>query len=411
MSNKEHLKILKQGVAVWNQWRRDNPRIIPELEGLDIERARDGNEDFVGTYVDERKFIRVNFAGIDLSHARLSNAKLNFADLTASNLSKASLFDVGLNMAMLAGANLHSAFAMGADCRSADFTEADLSSSNCKGATFRGAKLLRADLSAADFFTVNVGGADLTNAILHHTTIGLVDFSGATLDGTQFHDAITVGTIWGDVDLSVAVGLDEIAHAGPSIVGLPTIFRSGGKIPESFLRGCGVPDSFIAQIPALVSGAQPIQFYSCFISYSSKDEDFARRLHARMRQEGLRVWFAPEDMKGGDYFSDQIDRAIQMHDRLLLVLSENSIASNWVIREIKRTRKVEEREGRKKLFPISLTDYEVLRSWECLDHDSGLDLAEEIRKFHIPDFSNWKSHDHFEKAFARLYADLKASTV
>jgi hypothetical protein len=99
-----------------------------------------------------------------------------------------------------------------------------------------------------------------------------------------------------------------------------------------------------------------------------------------MRQERLRVWFAPEDLKGGDYFSDQIDRAIHVHDRLLLVLSENSMASNWVIMEIKRARKVEEREGRKKLFPISLTGYEVLRGWECLDHDSGVDLAEEVRK-------------------------------
>jgi hypothetical protein len=35
------------------------------------------------------------------------------------------------------------------------------------------------------------------------------------------------------------------------------------------LRGCGVPDEFIAQIASLF--IKPIQFYSCFISYSSKD--------------------------------------------------------------------------------------------------------------------------------------------
>jgi len=29
-------------------------------------------------------------------------------------------------------------------------------------------------------------------------------------------------------------------------------------------------------------------------------------------------------------------------------------------------------------------------------------LAEEVRKYHIPDFSNWKNHDAFERAFARL---------
>src|SRR5262249_44783765 len=32
-------------------------------------------------------------------------------------------------------------------------------------------------------------------------------------------------------------------------------------------------------------------FSSCFISHSSADKEFARRLHSRMREEGLRVWF------------------------------------------------------------------------------------------------------------------------
>jgi hypothetical protein len=37
------------------------------------------------------------------------------------------------------------------------------------------------------------------------------------------------------------------------------------------------------------------------------------------------------------------------------------------------------------------------------------DLAEEVRKYHIPDFSNWKNHDAFERAFARLEKDLRTS--
>jgi hypothetical protein len=34
-------------------------------------------------------------------------------------------------------------------------------------------------------------------------------------------------------------------------------------------------------------------------------------------------------------------------------------------------------------------------------------LAEEVRKHHLPDFSNWKNHDAFEAAFARLEKDLR----
>ena len=79
-----------------------------------------------------------------------------------------------------------------------------------------------------------------------------------------------------------------------------------------------------------------VPFYSCFISYSNKDNEFAQRLHSRLRDAGLRVWFAPEDVKGGMKMFEQVDQAIEMHDRLLLVLSEHSLRSNWVQEEIRR---------------------------------------------------------------------------
>ena len=127
-----------------------------------------------------------------------------------------------------------------------------------------------------------------------------------------------------------------------------------------------------------------------------------------MRQAGLRVWFAPEDLKGGEKLLDQLERAIQLHDRLLLVLSENSIHSEWVMTEIRRAREAERKEGRRKLFPIRLTDFETLEKWKCPDSKSGQDLAEEVRQYHILDFSNWKMHDDFEKTFERLQRDLQA---
>lgn len=81
-------------------------------------------------------------------------------------------------------------------------------------------------------------------------------------------------------------------------------------------------------IPSLIGAMQPIQFNSCFISYSSKDEEFAQRLFSRMREQHLRVWFDKEEMKGGQTVSEQIDRAIQVNDRLLVVLSEPSMQSH-----------------------------------------------------------------------------------
>src|SRR6185295_18350934 len=124
-------------------------------------------------------------------------------------------------------------------------------------------------------------------------------------------------------------------------------------------------------------------------------EQFSQRLHSRMRDEKLRVWYAPEEMKGGKKLHEQIFSAIQIHDKLLRVLSENSMKSEWVMTEIRRARKVEREENRRKLFPLRLVDLESIQKWECFDADSGKDLAIELREYYIPDFSNWKDHDSF----------------
>jgi len=123
----------------------------------------------------------------------------------------------------------------------------------------------------------------------------------------------------------------------------------------------------------------------------------------------VRCWYAPEEMKGGEKLYDQIDSAIKIHDKLLLVLSENSIHSEWVSTEIRRCRKSEKREGKRKLFPIRLVDMETIKEWECFDADSGKDLAVEVREFFLPDFSHWKDHDAYKKAFDRLMRNLKES--
>ena len=72
-----------------------------------------------------------------------------------------------------------------------------------------------------------------------------------------------------------------------------------------------------------------------------------------------------------------------------------------------KAREAEKKEKRRKLFPIRLTDFETLRDWTYFDADTGKDLAVEVREYFAPDFSNWKNHDAFESAFARLQKDLK----
>jgi Pentapeptide repeats (8 copies) len=127
-----------------------------------------------------------------------------------------------------------------------------------------------ADLNGADLSGANLSGADLSGAILFAANLSGVDLRGADLRGAY------IGmTTLGDNDLSLVKGLDTIKHTARSIIGVDTIYNSGGKIPEVFLRGCGVPESLITFHKSLVNS--PIEFYSCFISYSHADRLFARR--------------------------------------------------------------------------------------------------------------------------------------
>jgi TIR domain len=189
-----------------------------------------------------------------------------------------------------------------------------------------------------------------------------------------------------------------VRHDGPSSIGIDTIYESQGNIPEEFLKGAGVDDTFITYIRSLVGKA--IEYYSCFISYSSKDDAFAKRLYADLQSHHIRCWFAPENLKWGERIHKGIDEAIRLHDKLLLVLSKHSIASGWVEHEVKTALAKERKEKRTILFPVRL-DKAVF--------DSPLSWLTEIRhERSIGDFTRWKTHDEYQKAFTRLLRDLKA---
>ena len=81
--------------------------------------------------------------------------------------------------------------------------------------------------------------------------------------------------------------------------------------------------------------------------------------------------------------------------------------SEWVMTELRKARKAERHTGKRKLFPVRLADFAMLRDWECFDADSGKDLATELRETFIPDLSHGKEHGQCETAFARRLEDLR----
>lgn len=429
MANEEYLAILKQGVKVWNEWRKKDANTTgsfyesnlseTELNEAELRRAK-----LRGVY-----FVRVDLSGANLRGAVLSDADLRGADLSGANLRGAVLSDADLR---------------GADLRNADLRNADLSDANLSEANLRNAKLRNADLrwaglpdavlsgailsdadlsgailNRADLYQADLHDTDLSEAELRETNLSQADLGGAILRWADFRWAdfsdtdlsrtIMAYTTLGNIDLRSVRGLETVRHDGPSLIGIDTIYRSQGKIPEVFLRGAGVPDSFITYMHSLTSEA--IQYYTCFISYSTKDQDFATRLHADLQAKGVRCWFAPEDIAGGKKVHEQIDQAIRLYDKLLVVLSKNSMESEWVKTEIYHARQQELEESRRKLFPISLVGFDMIQQWKAFDADTGKDMAREVREYFIPDFSHWKDHDAYQSTFNRLLRDLKAEAA
>jgi uncharacterized protein YjbI with pentapeptide repeats len=339
MADEEHLDILRQGVDTWNQWREDDPYASPDLSGSSLKWA---------------ELAQVNFCWADLSQADLYSATLSRANLIGADLSGADL-----SQAWLTRANLTMAKLEYADLKWTRLSEANLFRSRLKGTIFK-----KADLR-----------------------------------GANFRESIFNATVIIDVDLSEAEGLDEITHIGPSNIGIDTIYRSGGVIPKVFLRGVGIPDQFIEYIQSLTT--QGIQYYSCFISYSTEDQEFAERLYSDLQDFGIRCWFAAEDMRIGDKIRPRIDEEIRLHDKLLLVLSSNSITSQWVEKEVETAFEQERRLDRIVLFPIRLDNC-------VMDTDQA--WAADIRRTrHIGDFRDWKQPDHYKLALDRLLRDLKTS--
>jgi hypothetical protein len=374
MANEEQVQMLKQSVPKWNEWRAEHREIPIDL-------------------------YRTDLSGANLSEANLFEADLSGANLVGVNLSEAHLTGARLIKAKLTRAKLSHAKLPYADLSDADLSNADLSD---------------ADLSNVDFSNANLSDANLSGAILFSA-----EFISSVLTRAKFSRAAVGETVFSNIDLWTALGLEEVHHLSSSIISTHTIQSSKGKIPTIFLRGCGLSDLEIESAKLAMPGLDPeevaqitdaihdlhvgksVQYHSCFISYNNKDQAFAQRLHDDLQNKGVRCWYAPEDLKTGDVFRKTIGEQIRLREKLLVIISENSIQSEWVGDEVEKALKEEREQNCLKLFPIRL-DSSVFKSQD--------DWAEKIQlRRHISDFSNWKDKSSYQKAFDRLLRDLKAT--
>jgi hypothetical protein len=143
----------------------------------------------------------------------------------------------------------------------------------------------------------------------------------------------------------------------------------------------------------------PSEYHSCVLSYATEDQNFAEKLHADLQSKGVSCWFAPHDLKVGDKLRTQIYEAIQKNDKLLLILSEHAVTSDWVEREVELAFERERQPPETLvLFPIRLDDavMQTHTAW-----------AGDIRRIRfIGDFRLWQVETAYQGALQRLLRDL-----
>ena len=412
MANKEHLRLIKEGPEVWNAWRIHNSE-IPDLSRAslcgneNLGRSEFSGVDFHEADLSDADLTGANLRRANLRQANLIGAKLVWCDLREGNLIRAHLKDANLKEAYLPNAhlrqahasqlNLHKANLVGADLSEADLREADLSLADLRDSNFHGADLTNADLTRSD-----LSGADLAEADLRGTNL-----TGVRLSESNLSKAIFGFTILGDLDLSTVKRLLTIQHLGPSVIGMDTLLASGGKISEVFLRGVGLTEAFITYLPSLI--AQPLEFYSCFISYSHADKIFARRLHDALQNRGIRCWLDEHQLLPGDKLYSKVDSAIRLSDKVLLCCSKESLTSWWVDNEIKIAFDKEQKHWRERekevlaLIPLNLDNYLFSGNWQ-----SG--LATEVKSRLAANFIGWENNNkRFEEQFERLIRALRTT--
>lgn len=227
----------------------------------------------------------LDLSGDDLSNVHLQMSAINGANLARSNLSAAHLQDAWVTAASLAGANMGSSKLGGCKLVNSDLSHVDLQSADLNGTNLRGASLR---------------GANLTQATI----------AGGVWDGVDVAGATFGYTIMANVNLANVINLDAVRHEAPSTLGMDTILKSVGNIPDAFLLGCGVPPSVITQFHAIFASQAENKV---FLSYTYGDyhhNAWVEKLALALNALGIFVFFDKWDVVPGDSITKYMDDGI-----------------------------------------------------------------------------------------------------
>ncbi len=460
MANPEHLEILNQGIEQWNQWRKKNPYIQPNLSETnlsefnlseaslskadlrltnlseadlqkallshavlseaDLRHANLSGADFHMANLERAEMTYVNLANSVLSEAKLYRCDLSRADLCKSDLSQADLGWANLSRANLSEANLSKA-----DMRDTNLFKANLFRTRLNWVNLSKAYLLRAYLYGSNLFgatltETNLVEADLSFADLRWSDMTYADLTGANLLASDLSYASLHGTNLHQINLTHArvcetsfnqTRLENCLFSGVDLSvakDLDTCLHYGPsildyralfksiQIPRNFLAGCGIPEVILQAIENVEN--RSVIYHPCYISFSRQDEEIARNIQKNLQNHNIRCWLSPEEKKHGDKIVQRIEETIQWDEKLLIIFSEHILNNSWIRQEIEAVFKKEGETNRNILVPV------------CIDNSflvSKDSLLSDIRKSRVyHQFIPWNDPTVFQSSFHELLRQL-----
>ena len=359
MGSQSLIEMAKQGRMAIAKWRRSNPDVLLNLSDADLQ-------------------------DVDLRGANLKRADLTGADLRGADLVGAQLGEAELTRADLRGARL-----VKADCYQTRFFKATLRDSDCSGTYFRRSDLTQVDLSGADLAKADLIETNLSNGSLKGASLVGADLSRSNLAGVDVREATVGWTVFGHLDLTQPIGVEQMQHIGPSTVGMDTAVLSHGKLPPEFLRGCGISEGLVQQWTA--SFGHPFENLTCFIRFAPDDASFAQHLYRLAQNKGLRCWLDGAAESAPERHAKSSPAAYETTERVLLCASKASLTSWWVDDELERVHNREQRlkkeTGRevRLLYPLNLDGFMFGGDWK---HPRDKQIAKQA-----VDFVGWRRNE------------------
>ena len=99
----------------------------------------------------------------------------------------------------------------------------------------------------------------------------------------------------------------------------------------------------------ILMGTCYIHFMKVFISHASQDDELARKIAEVLRAGGLEVW-DDQNILPGDNWAGQIAQALDQSQAMVILLTPQSLASEWVRRDIDYA--LGKEDFRKRVFPV-----------------------------------------------------------